>query len=144
MRRQSGALAGVCLFYAGTLFGFSFVATPAKFFTPDVAMSDLLLVGRTTFGVFGWVEAGLIALATAIALVHREGRGLTVFIAIILAAQYLGLRPVLDARVEAIVDGNPPEPSTLHHVYGVLELIKLGMLLWIGRAPHFRGGIPAA
>ncbi len=141
MKSQRGSLAGVCAFYAGTVFGFSFVATPAKFFTPHVEMSDLLLVGQATFGVFGWVDAGLAAVAMVCAFMHRKGRGQVVFIAIILATQYLGLRPVLDARVEAIVNGIPPEPSTLHHVYGALELIKLGTLLWMARAPRYRGGL---
>lgn len=126
----------VCLFYAGAVFGFSFIATPAKFFTPGVPMPDLLLVGRTTFGVYAWVEAAFVLLALVLAFGSRAGRVPVVCIAVFVAVQYLALRPVLDARVDAIAGGLSPEPSGLHHVYGVFEMAKLGLLLWIARMPR--------
>lgn len=131
--RRSASPRAVCLFYAGVVLGFSFVATPAKFFTPGVPMSDLLLVGRTTFGVFGWVEAALVMVALLAALQARSCRIPVTLIAAIVAVQYLGLRPTLDARVTVIAAGAEPTPSSLHHVYGVLELAKLAMLLWVAR-----------
>lgn len=130
---HASPLPSVCIFYAGTLLGFSFIATPAKFFSPGVAMSDLLLVGRTTFGVFVWVEAALVVIVAALAYKSRAARLPVAITAAIVAAQYLALRPILDARVTAIIEGAPPEPSGLHHIYGVLELAKLGTLLWIAR-----------
>ncbi len=123
-----------CLLYAGVLLGFSFVATPAKFMAPGVATRDLLLVGRTSFGVFAWVEAAFVLLVAVLALRCRVARVGVTLVGVLVATQHLGLRPILDARVTAVVRGASPEPSGLHRVYGVLELVKLGTLLWIARS----------
>lgn len=132
--RNAPSLAAVCVFYAGTVFGFSFVGTPAKFLTPGVPMPELLLVGRTSFGVFFWVEVVFVVLTCWLAIRAHQGRLAVFVVAAVVALQYLGLRPLLDTRVTAIVGGDPPTPSGLHHVYGVLELVKLGVLLGIANA----------
>lgn len=136
------------LFYAGVVVGFSFIATPAKFFTPGLEMSQLLLVGRTSFGVFAWAEAALALGVCLLAFQEGAGRVRAVLVGGLVAAQYLVLRPILDARVSAIVQGASPEPSNLHHVYGVLEAAKLVTLLWLARSgargERFEGRPPRA
>lgn len=118
--------------YAGMLFGVSFIATPAKFLATEVSRADLLLVGRATFGTFAWVEATGCILLAVLAWRASRARAMTAAVVMIVASQYLLLRPVLDARVSAIVAGQPATPSALHHVYGVLELAKLGVLSMAG------------
>ncbi len=128
-RRDPRPLRTTALLYAGILIGFSFIATPAKFLAPGVTMADLLLVGRATFDVFAWVETALALGVLTLAFTSRTRRATAVLVCAIIAAQYLVLRPILDARVSAIVGGADPTPSGLHHVYGVLELAKLGLLI---------------
>lgn len=132
-RPRPPSLAALCLIYAGILLGFSFIATPAKFLTPGLSMSDLLLVGRTSFSVFAWVEAGLVVALAALAIHRHERLAFVGLLAAIVAGQHLLLRPILDASITAIVDGAPPAPSGLHHIYALLELAKLCALLWVGR-----------
>lgn len=117
------------IFYAGIVFGLSFIATPAKFLATDLTMAQLLLVGRATFGVFAWIEAAFAV--TLLVMTWKAGRGLALicFIAMLIAVQYLGLRPVLDQRVTAIGAGSSSAPSLLHQFYGVLELLKLALIL---------------
>ena len=134
--RDPRALTSVCLLYAGVLIGFSFIATPAKFFSPGVSTPDLLIVGRTSFSVFGWVELAFLLLAGGIAFRQHRHRGAIAAVAVVLGAQHLLLRPILDARVDEIIGGADPAPSRLHHVYGELEIIKLLLVLWAARAFH--------
>lgn len=118
--------------YAGMILGFSFIATPAKFLATEVSMADLLLVGRATFGAFAWVEAAGSILLIMFAWRASQARMLTTAVVVIVAVQYLHLRPILDARVSAVAAGQPTTPSMFHHLYGVLELTKLGILLVAG------------
>lgn len=128
----------VCLLYAGVILGVSFIATPAKFLAPDLTMGQLLLVGRTTFGVFGWIEGATIAVLLPAAFAARSMRRSVVCVAVGLLAQHLALRPVLDARVTAILAGGDTSMSHWHHLYGLIEIGKVALLLqpaWQGRQP---------
>ena len=40
--------------------------------------------------------------------------------------------PVLDARVQAIIDGEDMPPSSLHWIYTVLEFLKVVLLVVVG------------
>src|SRR5690606_25219456 len=69
---------------------------------------------------------------------------LAAFLALAVALQALWLLPLLDARVETIIQGGTPPPSSLHDVYVVLEALKRGALVgaaWLAVAA-MRGGAP--
>jgi hypothetical protein len=113
------------------LLGVSFIATPVKFLAPSLALPVALDVGRHTFGVFSLLEIGGALTLMAIAIVLRHQRRVLMF-ALVLGAlvwlQFFWLLPVLDARVETILQGGTPERSNLHGLYIAVEATKLGLL----------------
>jgi len=151
------ALAVVALLWIGALLGVSFLATPVKFLAPSLSMPVALDVGRQTFRWFGRVETFLAfaAFAGAVAVEMRDVRGfvragkagalprtllpggpplatlLTVLLLAAVAVQGLWLLPLLDARVEIILQGGTPPPSSLHDLYVVIEAMKLGALVGV-------------
>jgi hypothetical protein len=126
------------LLWLGMLLGVSFLATPVKFLAPSLSLPVALEVGRYTFAVFSWVEVAAAVAVLASAWSVRLGARVLV-VAILLAAivafQVIWLLPLLDARVELIIQGAMPEPAGYHNLYVVLDLIKaalLGYLSWLG------------
>ena len=116
--------------------GVSFLATPAKFLAPSLELPVALDVGRHTFGVFGAVE---LALAAALALLGPLAAGggrrlLPVAPGLIVLAQALWLRPLLDARVQQVIAGAMPPPSRVHLGYVACEAAKVALLFAIGLA----------
>lgn len=125
------ALDVVAILWAGMLLRVSFLATPVKFLAPSLTLPVALDVGRHTFGVFSVVEiAGALALlATAIAF--RQQRRILFFallIGALVALQSFWLLPVLDARVELILQGGMPKDSELHRLYIAVDATKLALL----------------
>jgi hypothetical protein len=134
-QRVRPALTIVALVWLGLVVGVSFIATPAKFLAPTLDLSVALDVGRQTFGVFAVVE--VIAAATLGVLMFFARREATVvllgaFVVLAVAVEQLWLLPLLDERVEIIIQGGEPEASSLHAVYIVLDGLKI--LLLIGLA----------
>lgn len=134
------ALDVLALLWAGMLLGVSFLATPVKFLAPSLTLPVALDVGRHTFGVFSVVEiAGALALL-ATAIVVRQRRRMLFFallIGALVALQSFWLLPVLDARVELILQGAMPEDSELHSLYIALDATKLallGLIAWHSRS----------
>ena len=121
--------------WAGLVLGVSFVATPVKFLAPSLSLADALAVGRVTFEALKWIECvAVVALAATIWIANRRRRELALFavIVVILLCQYIWMLPVLDARVQTIIDGQDLPPSSLHWVYTVLEFVKVVVLVVIG------------
>ena len=121
--------------WAGLVLGVSFVATPVKFLAPSLSLADALAVGRVTFESLKWIECvAVVALAAAVWIAGRRRRELALLgvIAVILLCQYAWMLPVLDARVQTIIDGQDLPPSSLHWIYTVLEFVKVVALVVIG------------
>lgn len=145
LHRQSASLAWmvvISLLWAGMVLGVSFLATPVKFMAPSLTLPVALDVGRQTFGVFTKLEL-LLALILLI-LVWVQGAGslqrplyrrlISSLLLVLVLLQLLWLRPVLDDRVEIILQGGQPPSSWLHNVYIVVEVVKLAGLLVLGGA----------
>ena len=137
----------VALIWFGMLIGVSFLATPVKFVVQDLSLATALQVGQATFGLFTKVEWGFAAALVAASAFGWRTRPLVLALAIALAAsvtaQALWLLPALDARVDAIVTGETPLPSSDHTLYAGLEAAKAVMLavlafLALRRLPHAR------
>ena len=113
--------------WAGLVLGVSFVATPVKFLAPSLSLADALAVGRVTFEALKWIECvAVVALAATIWIANRRRRELALFavIVVILLCQYIWMLPVLDARVQTIIDGQDPAavvPALGLHGAGVRE-----------------------
>ena len=123
---------GASLIWAGMILGVSFVATPAKFLAPSLALPVALDVGRHTFSTFAKVEwtlaFGCAALATA-SDNRRRALAVSAMLVVLLAVQAYVLIPDLDRRVGLYLAGQPPPRSPLHIVYVAIELAKIAVLL---------------
>ena len=134
----------IYLLWAGVSIGVAFLATPAKFLAPSLALPVALDVGRHTFRVYNNVELALFALLLTLGLwAQRRWRwylGALVAGAIVLA-QALWLIPALDLRVLALqADATPLPPSNMHTVYVALEALKVLWLLTMGFGGLIAGG----
>ena len=124
MNRSAACIA---LIWLGMVLGISFLETPVKFMAPSVTLAIGLDIGRYVFGAFNKVECAF-ALAMAILLMIIRKKDLSMILLglawLFLALQTVWLLPVLEARVEVIIQGQTPAPSMLHTIYVVLEVLK--------------------
>lgn len=129
----------LAVLWTGLLLGVSFLATPVKFLAPSLSLPVALDVGRQTFMVFNWVEVALALLLVALTVgtASRWMQATAVTIALIVAMQTIWLLPVLDARVQVILDGSTPPSSVLHMIYIVADALKLTLLaIFVWRMCH--------
>ena len=133
--RTQLALTLLAWLWAGLVLGVSFVATPVKFLAPSISLADALAVGRVTFAALQWIECvAVVSLAVLVWITTPRRRALVLLAAIvaILLCQYAWMLPILDARVQTIIDGQHLPPSFLHWIYTALELVKVALLVVIG------------
>ncbi|MGD9227255.1 MAG: hypothetical protein PVF26_12210, partial [Desulfobacterales bacterium] len=120
-------LACISLIWLGMILGISFLETPVKFKAPSVTLEIGLDVGRQVFGVFNKVECVLaLGMAILIVIIRQKDR-LVILLGVVwssLVLQTFWLLPILDDRVELILQGQTPAPSYLHTIYVGLEVLK--------------------
>lgn len=129
--------AWICFTWFGMTAGISLLATPARFTAPTVTREIGLDVSRAVFTVLGKAElVALIVLLLVVRLSNRARRwwAMSGVLALIVIAQSVWLLPELVERTQQIVAGSEPPPSIVHAVYSTLELVKLGMLFFMGIA----------
>ncbi|MDE0452033.1 MAG: hypothetical protein OXI90_09750 [Gammaproteobacteria bacterium] len=134
-RRARQAVTLLAWLWAGLVLGVSFVATPVKFLAPSLSLADALAVGRVTFEALKWIECvAVVALAATVWITTPRRRELALLgvIVLILLCQYAWMLPILDARVQTIIDGEDVPASSLHWIYTVLEFLKVVLLVVIG------------
>lgn len=124
------------LIWLGMLLGVSFLATPAKFLAPSLTLPVALDVGRQTFGIFSIVEIFASGVLLVTAVWSRPRSRVMILAAVagcLVAGQVVWLMPMLDRRVEVILQGSAPGQSSLHSIYIVIESVKLlllGLITW--------------
>jgi hypothetical protein len=127
--------AWVCFAWFGMTFGVAVLAIPAEFSAPATTRPVALDVARV---VFIWLnKAELVALILLLLVVRISGRArrwwaMCALLAIIVIAQSAWLLPELAGRAQEILAGREPPPSLAHGINSTLEMIKLGILLWLG------------
>ena len=121
--------------WGGLVLGVSFVATPVKFLAPSVSLADALAVGRVTFEALKWIECVALAALVLVIYMARPKRHVLVLssaVVAILLCQYAWMLPILDARVDTIIEGQELPDSSLHWIYTVLEFLKVALLVVVG------------
>ena len=117
----------ISLIWLGMILGISFLEAPVKFKAPSVTLEIGLDVGRQVFGVFNKVECVLaLAMAILIVIIRQKDR-LVIPLGVVwssLVLQTFWLLPILDDRIELILQGQTPAPSYLHTIYVGLEVLK--------------------
>lgn len=140
-------LPALLLFWAGLLFGVSFLATPVKFQAPSLSLAVGVDVGRYTFQWLNRLEWGAVLLlipllwkGTSSLWVRAAGAG----VALIVALETFWLLPVLDERSEIVIQGGEAPPSNLHKVYIAIDLAELILLIGAGFATLYLAARPKA
>lgn len=84
--------------------------------------------------MFSFVEivAATVVLACAwSAALGRDVAIIAVILAALVAVQFGWLLPLLDVRVERVIQGSMPEPARFHDLYVAAELVKAGFLGYV-------------
>ena len=137
MSRLAKPVAALCLLWAGTVIGISFIEAPVKFTTPSLTYAVALDVGRTVFAASQKIQLGVAAVVMAGAAMVRARRTAWIVLGAVVAVllvQELWLLPALEVRADIIIGGGKPPASMHHAIFGVLEILKLGGLVaaaWI-------------
>lgn len=129
--------AWICFLWVGVTVGVSMIATPLRFTAETITREIALDVGRVVFAALNKVELGLLVLLLII--VRVSGRAAAYWLicaalALIVIAQSAWLTPELAARTQIVIDGGTPPASYAHAIYSTLELLKIGLLLYLGFA----------
>ena len=127
--------AWICFVWAGMTVGISMIATPVRFTAESITRPVALDVGRVVFAALN--KAELLALVLLLVVVRVSGRSREMWawcavLILIVLAQGAWLIPELAARTDIIMSGGEPPPSSAHAIYSALELIKIGLLLFLG------------
>ncbi len=133
----------IALLWAGTLLGGNLLAAPAKFQVDDLSLPLALQVGRVQFLWVWYAELGFLLLLVSLTGYRFAARSkhplqfhlhswLWISVVIVFAIQHLGFMPLLQARSEQIIAGQPPSHSSLHLIYVGLEGAKFLLLLAAG------------
>lgn len=127
--------AWVSFTWFGMTAGVSMLATPMKFTAPTLTRPVALDVGRVVFGALN--KAELVALILLLIVVRLSGDArrywaIAALLALIVLTQSVWLLPELAERAQMVVNGVEPPPSIAHGLYSTLELLKLGLLLYLG------------
>lgn len=138
MNRFRNALsnpAWICFLWAGMNMGIAVIETPARFAAATITRPIALDVGRGVFAALN--KAELIALVIMLIVVRASGHAVRLWsycgvLALIVVAQSVWLTPELAERAQMIINGVEPPKSYAHAIYSSLELLKFGLLLFLG------------
>ena len=121
--------------WAGMTVGISMIATPVRFTAVSITRPVALDVGRVVFAALNKAELLALILLLIVVRVSDRTRELWAWCAIlvlIVLAQGAWLIPELAARTDIIMAGGELPPSSAHAIYSSLELVKIGLLLFLG------------
>ena len=118
--------------YAGLILGVAFVATPAKFLAPHLALPVALEVGRYTFRILNRLEWAILGAMLVWGLIQAPGFqwwATLVAVSALVAIETAWLLPALDARAQIVIAGGTPPAASLHRLFVGLEAAKVILLL---------------
>ncbi len=123
--------------WSGFVLAISFMEAWLKFQADGITLEIGLSVGALVFKALNIVELFLGGVIIVLIIIFKSLRDVFLVykllaLCFILAIQTLYLLPILDLRVEQIIQKNPV-PTSYHHLYYViLEIIKVVLLTTIG------------
>lgn len=128
----------ILLFWAGYLSSISFMEAWVKFRAEGVTLPVGLSIGMKVFTALNRVEWVLLALFLATLFYFRSftnhAKVITAIVVAMLGLQTFWLLPDLSERAIQIIQGNQPEGSATHMLFGVAEITKVVTLIagsWI-------------
>lgn len=128
----------ILLFWAGFVSSISFMEAWVKFRAEGVTLPVGLSIGMKVFTALNRVEWVLLVVFLATLLTYRSftnhARFITAIVVAMLALQTFWLLPDLSERAIQIIQGDQPEGSATHMIFGVAEITKVVTLIsgsWI-------------
>ncbi len=134
---QAGAGAAILIqiavtfLWLGMVLAISFMEAPLKFRAPGVTVPIGLGIGRLVFRALNGVEAALALLLGVIWVLswpQYNGSFFVMGAVVCLLLQVVAVRPALTRRSDAVLAGEDSPRSRAHHVYVLLELLKVAAL----------------
>jgi len=124
-------------FWAGAVSSISFMEAWMKFKATGVTRPIGLSIGKKVFSALNKIEWSLWLLFTIFYVLHiplELSGSLTLYtlITIILILQSAYFYPQLNYRANLIIDGKEPPKSKIHLINGLLELVKVAMIIITG------------
>ncbi|MGV8094942.1 MAG: hypothetical protein AB2L24_24070 [Mangrovibacterium sp.] len=136
MSRSIYIIIAILLFWAGFVSSISFMEAWLKFRADGVTLDIGLSIGKKIFTTLNRIEWVLLFLYTSFIFSQLKFRFearvfISLLILLILFLQTFFLLPQLSRRVDLILEGKALEKSFLHLYFGSLEIIKVGLLIWL-------------
>lgn len=117
--------------WSGMILGISFFEAWVKFKTPGLTKEVGLEVGRTVFKFFHFLQWLLLGILTLIFLTRPMVIQGIVLLSLfsLLSSQIFWVFPKLCLDVDLIRSGNTAKHPQYHLLYGVIEVLKIALLL---------------
>ncbi len=137
MKKTPVPVSGILFFWAGFVSSISFMEAWLKFQAPGVTIETGLSIGMLIFRSLNrmeWVFVFLLIFGM-LPLMKRTTKKFLILagsIVLILLIQTFLLLPELNERAEMIIAGNEPGKSSVHMLFGIAEVSKVLILLYLG------------
>ncbi len=137
MRRTPVPISGTFFFWAGFVCSISFLEAWLKFRAPGVTLPVGLSIGKLVFTALNrmeWVFV-LFLMIWMFPLAKKltaKFISLSGIVLLILVIQTFLLLPALNERAELIIAGGTPGESPVHMLFGIAEIVKVLMILYLG------------
>lgn len=137
MRKSEFFAIVIVLFWAGFVSSISFMEAWLKFQAPGVTLPIGLGIGKKVFTALNHMEwlfllAYLLVLFFAVKPKKSEIFIVSITVAVILVIQTFFLLPALVERANQIINGHSVGKSLVHLLFGILEVIKVTSLIFLG------------
>lgn len=132
---SSIALIAITFIWIGMVCGISFLEAPLKFQAPGITLELGLGIGKLVFGMLTKIEMVFSLLMIAFLSLNQSKFQIWLLFLLpilIVVIDNALLMPIMNDRIEQMLQGNNPPPSSAHWWYIVLELVKLFSLLYAG------------
>lgn len=126
----------IAAMWIGLIVGLAFIETPLKFLAPGVDLHIALGIGRLVLTAADIAGVVLLVVLTTLSVFRpRASRAGLITIAalwVVLLVQVAVIRPMLNARTDAILAGADPGGSSLHTFYVAADVLLLaGLVVYI-------------
>ncbi|MDQ1772194.1 hypothetical protein GQR60_16270 [Labilibaculum sp. A4] len=121
--------------WVGFLLAISFMEAWVKFRAVSLDLPTGLDVGVHVFGALNMIERIFSAMLLVYVFINYTDKvvvltGLTIFTFVVAQSGYL--LPELNQHAQLIIMGMVPEKNSIHHIYVLMEVVKLVALLVLG------------
>lgn len=122
----------ITFIWVGMVLGISFLEAPLKFQAPGITLELGLGIGKLVFGALTKIEMAFALILIAMLSLSQSKWKLWLLFTLpilIVVVDNAILMPILDSRIDRIMQGETPPPSSAHWWYIALEILKLLALL---------------